>query len=40
MKWQMSNFNKLSFAGGYYHLRGDGVVELRDDMPPEMRKRF
>ena len=36
----MSYFNKLSFASGYYHLRGDGIIELKENTPPEMRKRF
>ena len=36
----MSYFNKLSFASGYYHIRRDGVVELSENMPTEMKKRF
>ncbi len=36
----MSYFNKLSFASGYYHIRIDGIIELKENMPQEMRKRF
>lgn len=36
----MAYYNKLSFANGYYSLGNDGVVTLKENMPPEMRKRF
>ena len=36
----MAYFNKLSFASGYYHISWNGIVELKEDMPDELRRRF
>ena len=36
----MGYYNELSFAEKYYSIGLGGIVTLREDTPPDIRKRF